>query len=134
QNLYLDCSVWRAEGTGIKEFRSEARDEPIRGGARWAYVFGSLLLFLFAIQVVTGIFLSLYYAPSADHAHASVSYIQKVVPGGALLRGLHHYGATAMVILAVTHLAQTFLFGAYKKKRELLWIAGVIMLLIIFAF
>ena len=125
---------WLDERTGIKEITREALDEPIRGGARWAYVFGSVLLFLFAIQVVTGIFLSLYYAPTADHAHASVSYIQKAVPGGALLRGLHHYGATAMVIVAVAHLAQTFLFGAYKNKRELLWGAGVMMLLIILAF
>src|SRR5262249_30698509 len=68
------------------------------------------------------------------HAPASVSYIQKVVTGGWLLRGLHHYGATAMVIVAVAHLAQTFLFGAYKNKRELLWGAGVMMLLIILAF
>ncbi|HEY6400835.1 MAG TPA: cytochrome b N-terminal domain-containing protein [Blastocatellia bacterium] len=125
---------WLDERTGIKEITREALDEPIRGGTRWAYVFGSVLLFLFGIQVVTGIFLSLYYAPTADHAHASVSYIQKAVTGGALLRGLHHYGATAMVIVAVTHLAQTFLFGAYKKKRELLWGAGVLMLLIILAF
>jgi ubiquinol-cytochrome c reductase cytochrome b subunit len=125
---------WLDERTGIKQLTSEALDEPIRGGSRWAYVFGSLLLFLFAIQVVTGIFLSMYYVPSADHAHASVSYIQKAVPGGWLLRGLHHYGATAMVILAVAHLAQTFLFGAYKNKRELLWMAGVAMLLIVLAF
>ncbi|MGE0129897.1 MAG: cytochrome b N-terminal domain-containing protein [Blastocatellales bacterium] len=125
---------WLDERTGVKEITREALDEPIRGGARWAYVFGSLLLFLFAIQVVSGIFLSLYYVPSADHAHASVSYIQKAVPGGALLRGLHHYSASAMVILGVAHLAQTFLFGAYKNKRELLWVAGVIMLLIILAF
>jgi ubiquinol-cytochrome c reductase cytochrome b subunit len=125
---------WLDERTGIKEITREALDEPIRGGTRWAYVFGSVLLFLFGIQIVTGIFLSLYYAPTADHAHASVSYIQKAVTGGALLRGLHHYGATAMVIVAVAHLAQTFLFGAYKKKRELLWGAGVLMLLIILAF
>ena len=134
QKLYLGLYDWLDERTGVKEITREALDEPIRGGARWAYVFGSVLLFLFATQVVTGIFLSLYYAPTADHAHASVSYIQKAVPGGALLRGLHHYGATAMVILAVAHLAQTFLFGAYKKKRELLWGAGVMMLLIILAF
>jgi ubiquinol-cytochrome c reductase cytochrome b subunit len=134
QKLYLGLYDWLDERTGVKDITREALDEPIRGGARWAYVFGSLLLFLFAIQVVTGIFLSLYYAPSADHAHASVSYIQKVVPGGAILRGLHHYGASAMIILAVAHLAQTYLFGAYKKKRELLWVAGVVMLLIILAF
>lgn len=125
---------WLDERTGVKQLTSEALDEPIRGGSRWAYVFGSVLLFLFAVQVVTGIFLSMYYAPSADHAHASVSYIQKALPGGALLRGLHHYAASAMVIVAVIHLAQTFLYGAYKRKRELLWMAGVAMLLIILAF
>jgi ubiquinol-cytochrome c reductase cytochrome b subunit len=125
---------WLDERTGIKQITREALDEPIRGGARWAYVFGSLLLFLFGIQVATGIFLTMYYVPSADHAHASVSYIQKAVPGGWLVRGLHHYSATAMVILAVVHLSQTFLFGAYKQKRELLWMAGVAMLLVIFGF
>src|SRR6266540_2847446 len=107
QKLYLGFYDWLDERTGVKEITREALDEPIRGGARWAYVFGSVLLFLFAIQAVTG---------------------------GGLLRGLHHYGATAMVIVAVAHLAQTFLFGAYKKKRELLWGAGVVMLLIILAF
>ena len=108
---------WLDERTGIREITREALDEPIRGGARWAYIFGSILLFLFALQVVTGIFLTLYYVPSADHAHASVAYIQKSVAGGALLRGLHHYAASAMVIFAVIHLAQTFLFGDYKQKR-----------------
>lgn len=125
---------WLDERTGIKASMDEALNEPIRGGARWAYVFGSVLLFLFAIQVVTGIVMSLYYAPTADHAHASVAYIQKAVPGGALLRGIHHYGSSAMVILAVLHIAQTFLYGAYKQKRELVWVVGVIMLLIILAF
>ena len=125
---------WLDERTGIREITREALDEPIRGGARWAYIFGSILLFLFAIQVVTGIFLTLYYVPSADHAHASVAYIQKSVAGGALLRGLHHYAASAMVIFAIIHLAQTFLFGAYKQKRELVWVAGAVMLLLIFGF
>src|SRR5262245_41942508 len=99
---------WLDELTGIKHMMSEMLDEPIRGGSRWAYVFGSMLLFLFTLQVVTGIFLTLYYVPSSDHAHASVSYIQKAVPGGAFLRGLHHYGSSAMVILAVAHLAQAY--------------------------
>jgi ubiquinol-cytochrome c reductase cytochrome b subunit len=125
---------WLDERTGIKQVTSELLDEPIRGGARFAYVFGSVLLFLFGIQVATGIFLSMYYVPSADHAHASVAYIQKAVPGGWLLRGLHHYGASAMVVLAVVHLAQAYFFGAYKNKRELLWGAGVVMLLMVLAF
>ena len=125
---------WVDERTGVKAVMDEALNEPIRGGARWAYVFGSALLFLFAVQVVTGIVMTLYYVPTADHAHASVAYIQKVVPGGALLRGIHHYGSSAMVILAVVHLAQTFLYGAYKQKRELVWVVGVVMLLLVLAF
>ncbi|MGH9799731.1 MAG: cytochrome b, partial [Blastocatellia bacterium] len=125
---------WVDERTGVKAVMDEALNEPIRGGARWAYVFGSALLFLFVVQVVTGIVLTLYYVPTADHAHASVAYIQKVVPGGALLRGIHHYGSSVMVILAVIHLAQTFLYGAYKQKRELVWVVGVVMLLLVLGF
>jgi len=125
---------WVDERTGIRAITDEALNEPITGGARWAYVFGSMLLFLLVLQIVTGIVMSLYYAPTADHAHASVAYIQKAVPGGWLLRGIHHYGSSAMVILAVAHLAQTFLYGAYKRKRELVWLIGVVMLLIVLGF
>jgi ubiquinol-cytochrome c reductase cytochrome b subunit len=125
---------WLDERTGISWLIDSVLDEPIRGGARWAYVFGSTLVFLFALQVVTGMFLAMYYTPSADHAHASVAYIQKAVPGGALLRGLHYYGASAMVIIIVAHIAQTFLYGAYKGKRELLWIVGSLLLLLVLSF
>ncbi|MFN7948891.1 MAG: cytochrome b N-terminal domain-containing protein [Blastocatellia bacterium] len=125
---------WLDERTGIKAIMHEMLDEPIRGGARFAYVFGSVLLVLFLLQVVTGGFLTMYYVPSADHAHASVSYIQKAVPGGALLRGIHHYGATVMVIVAVLHVSQTFLFGSYKKKREMVWVSGGLMMLLLFGF
>jgi ubiquinol-cytochrome c reductase cytochrome b subunit len=125
---------WIDERSGLKETTRHLLAEPIRGGARWAYVFGSILLFLLLLQVVTGILLTLYYTPSANSAHASVAFIQKAAPGGAFLRGLHHYGSSAMVIIAVFHLVQTFLFGAYKGKRELVWVAGVAMLLLIFGF
>jgi ubiquinol-cytochrome c reductase cytochrome b subunit len=125
---------WLDERTGVKQLVRRALDEPIRGGARWSYVFGSALLLLFLLQAVSGIFLTLYYVPSADHAHVSVAYIQKAVPGGALIRGLHYYGSSAMVILLIAHLSQTFLFGAYKQKRELLWIVGGVLLLLTLGF
>ena len=115
---------WFDRRTGIGSLMHEALDEPIPGGARWAYVFGSVLLFLFISQTVSGIFLSLYYAPTADHAHTTVAYIVKEVTGGSFLRSLHAYGSSAVVIVMLLHLTQTFLYGAYKGRREVLWISG----------
>ena len=119
---------WLDSRTGIGSLLHEALDEPIPGGARWAYVFGSVLLFLFISQTVTGIFLSLYYAPTADHAHTTVAYIVKEVTGGSFLRSLHAYGSSAVVIVLLLHLTQTFLYGAYKGRREVLWISGCALL------
>lgn len=127
-------SQWIEARSGASHLIREALDEPIKGGARWSYVFGSTLLVLFTLQAVTGIFLTLYYVPSADHAHASVTFIQKAVPGGALLRGLHAYGASGMVILVAAHIVQTFLFGSYKGKRELVWIVGGVLFLLTLGF
>jgi ubiquinol-cytochrome c reductase cytochrome b subunit len=112
---------WLDRRTGIRSLLHEALDEPIPGGARWAYIFGSGLLYLFLSQVVTGVFLALYYVPSSDHAHATVSYISKVVSSGLFLRGIHAYGATAIIIVLFLHISQTLLFGSYKGRRELLW-------------
>ena len=115
---------WLDRRTGIQALMHEALDEPIPGGARWAYVFGSVLLFLFISQTVTGVVLALYYAPTADHAHTTVAYIMKEVTAGSFLRSLHAYGSSAVVIVLLLHLTQTFLYGAYKGRREVLWISG----------
>jgi ubiquinol-cytochrome c reductase cytochrome b subunit len=119
---------WFDRRTGIGSLLHEALDEPIPGGARWAYVFGSVLLFLFISQTITGIFLALYYVPSADRAHTTVAYIVKEVTGGSFLRSLHAYGSSAIVIVVLLHLTQTYLYGAYKGRRELLWISGCVLL------
>src|SRR5881275_1734793 len=119
---------WFDRRTGIGSLLHEALDEPIPGGARWAYVFGSVLLFLFISQTITGIFLALYYVPSADRAHTTVAYIVKEVTGGSFLRSLHAYGSSAVVIVVLLHLTQTYLYGAYKGRRELLWISGCVLL------
>src|SRR6266566_3861496 len=99
-------------------------DEPIPGGASLAYVFGSGLLYLFLSQVVTGMFLALYYVPSADHAHTTVAYLTKEVTSGSFIRSIHAYGSSAIVIVLLLHIGQTFLYGAYKGRRKLLWLAG----------
>lgn len=118
---------WIDQRTGLNKLLHEALDEPIPGGARYAYIFGSGLLFIFLSQVITGVFLALYYVPSVDHAHTTVAYITKVVAAGSFLRSLHVYGASAMVIIVILHLTQTFLYGSYKGKRELLWVSGTIL-------
>jgi ubiquinol-cytochrome c reductase cytochrome b subunit len=115
---------WLNRRAGLDTLLRTALYEPIPGGARLAYVFGSGLLFIFISQVITGVFLALYYVPSADHAHTTVAYITKAVTAGSFLRSLHAYGSSAMVIVLLLHLSQTYIYGAYKGRRELLWLSG----------
>ena len=115
---------WLNRRTGLDDLLRSALDEPIPGGARFAYIFGSGLLFIFLSQVITGVFLALYYVPSADHAHTTVAYITKAVTAGSFLRSLHAYGASAMIIVLFLHLSQTYIYGSYKGQRELLWLSG----------
>ncbi|HEY5027999.1 MAG TPA: cytochrome bc complex cytochrome b subunit, partial [Candidatus Angelobacter sp.] len=118
---------WIDERTAAKNLVEKALDEPIPGGARFAYVFGSGLLFILLLQVVTGVSLALYYTPTAETAHTSVAYITKQVAGGAFLRSLHSYGSSAMIIVLALHFLQTFLYGSFKGRRELLWISGALL-------
>lgn len=118
---------WLDARTNVQSFLHEALDEPIPGGARIAYVFGSGLLFLFLSQIITGVFLAMYYVPQAEDANTTVAYITKEVSGGSFLRGIHAYGSSAVVIVLILHLLQTFIYGSYKGRRELLWIFGCIL-------
>ncbi|MGA9570130.1 MAG: cytochrome b N-terminal domain-containing protein, partial [Candidatus Acidiferrales bacterium] len=122
---------WLNRRTGLDSLLRSALDEPIPGGARLAYIFGSGLLFIFLSQIITGVFLSLYYVPSADHAHTTVAYITKSVTAGSFLRGLHSYGASAMIVVLLLHLSQTYLYGAYKGRRELLWFSGCVLFVLV---
>jgi ubiquinol-cytochrome c reductase cytochrome b subunit len=118
---------WLDRRTGVDAVLRSGLYEPIPGGARFAYVFGSGLLFIFISQVITGVFLALYYVPSADHAHTTVAYITKAVTVGSFLRSLHAYGASAMIIVLLLHLSQTYIYGAYKGSREILWVSGCVL-------
>ena len=100
--------------------------------ARASHMFSdSALLFIFLSQIVTGICLALYYVPSPMVAHVSVAYIVKEVAAGSFLRSLHSYGSSAMVVVLLLHFLQTFLYGSYKGKRELLWISGCTLALLV---
>src|ERR1700686_68337 len=122
---------WLNRRTGLDDLLRITLDEPIPGGAPFAYIFGSGLLFIFISQVITGIFLALYYVPSADHAHTTVAYITKAVTAGSFLRSLHAYGASAMIIVLLLHLSQTYIYGAYKGPREILWVSGCVLFALI---
>ena len=125
---------WLEDRTGYRRVVAAALEEPVPGGASWAYVFGSVLTFILINQIVTGILLAFYYSASAQTAWASVAYVQDQVSLGWLIRGLHGNGASAMVIVAGLHLFQVGVYGAYKKPRELNWIVGVVMLGLILVF
>ena len=100
----------------------------------WLYTLGSASLFLAFNQIVTGILLTIYYVPTPDHAYDSVQYITTQVPAGWFIRGLHHYGASAMVIVVVLHMLRVIFYGGFKYPREITWLSGVILLLITLGF
>src|SRR3984893_6494443 len=133
QNIESGFRGWLNRRTGLDTLLRTALYEPIPGGARLAYQFGSVLLFIFISQIITGVFLALYYVPSADHAHTTVAYITKAVTAGSFLRSLHAYGASAMVVVMLLHLSQTYIYGAYKGRRELLWLSGCILFALVLA-
>ncbi len=100
----------------------------------WFYTLGSATLFVAINQIVTGILLTIYYVPTPDHAYNSVQYITNTVPAGWLIRGLHHWGASAMVVLAVLHMLRVIFYGSYKFPREVTWFSGVFLLLVTIGF
>jgi ubiquinol-cytochrome c reductase cytochrome b subunit len=100
----------------------------------WLYTLGSASLFVAVNQIVTGILLTFYYVPTPDHAYDSVSYITTQVPMGWFIRGLHHWGASAMVVLVILHMIRVIYYGAYKFPREVTWFTGVFLLLVTIGF
>ena len=122
---------WIDDRTGLKKLMHEALYEHIPGGARWRYVWGSTLVYTFAIQVITGIFLATAYSPSTTTAWESVYHIQNHMQFGWLVRGLHHFSAQAMVVLLAIHLMQVVIDGAYKAPREVNFWLGLVLMQIV---
>ena len=100
----------------------------------WFYTLGSATLFVAINQVVTGILLTIYYVPTPDHAFDSVQFITQEVTAGWLIRGLHHWGASAMVVLSILHMLRVIFYGAYKYPREVTWWSGVFLLVLVIGF
>lgn len=120
--------AWIDERMGITSIYNLVLDRAVPK-VNWWYTLGSASLFLFALQGVTGIFLAVYYVPSPDHAYESIQYIMNNVAFGWLIRGIHHWGASLMVLFVFFHMLRTFYYAAYKFPREITWLTGVVLFL-----
>lgn len=123
---------WIEERSGLVSLTRDFLTEDIPGGASYWYVFGSAALFAMILQIVTGIFLTFFYAPSTVTSWESTRAIY-VNPWTHFLLSLHYWGASAMVALVVLHLLQVLIWGAYKSPRELNWVLGVLLLVVTLA-
>jgi ubiquinol-cytochrome c reductase cytochrome b subunit len=122
---------WIDHRTGLRELLHETLYENIPSGARLRYITGSMLVFAFSVQAITGIFLWMAYSPSSQTAYESVWYIQHQMTGGWLVRGVHHFMAQAMVVVMALHLLQVIWDGAYRAPREVnYWLGLVLMQLV----
>ena len=120
---------WIDRRTGFVSMAKDFLTEDVPGGASYWYVFGSATLFAMIVQIVTGIFLTFFYAPSAATAWESTRAMY-LNPYTHFLLAVHYWGASAMIALVFLHLLQVLIFGAYKSPRELQWVVGVLLLLV----
>ncbi|NLT05336.1 MAG: DUF4405 domain-containing protein [Solirubrobacterales bacterium] len=121
---YLD------ERTGASPFLRGFLFRKVPKGTNWFYTLGSATMFAFVSQAVTGVFLAMYYEPDPTRAYTSAAHITNDVFLGELVRGMHRWGATVMIILIFLHMGRTFVFGAYKYPRELNWVIGVVLVVL----
>jgi ubiquinol-cytochrome c reductase cytochrome b subunit len=124
-------AVWRIidDRLGITKNLKPIMDHRVPRESKWAYVFGSATLFAFILQVVTGVVLATVYVPSASGAYSSLEYISRTATLGHFVRGLHYFGASAMILFIGVHMLRVFLYAAYKFPREGNWLTGVVLLM-----
>jgi ubiquinol-cytochrome c reductase cytochrome b subunit len=118
------------ERTGLIKFFGDVMRHPVPPNTGWWYVFGSAVLVAFMMQVVTGIALATRYVASSGSAYQVLEFITYKAVLGNFLRGMHFFGASAMILLVGIHMIQVFLMGCYKYPREINWLSGVMLLFI----
>lgn len=124
---------WLDERVGLRDLIAASLHVVIPRGAHTFYL-GGITLFLFMSQAVTGILLSLYYQPTPESAYNSILYIMNQVTFGWLIRSVHAWGANLMIIFCILHMLRVVIQGAYKKPREVTWMAGMVLLFVTLGF
>ncbi|MBI4319716.1 MAG: cytochrome b N-terminal domain-containing protein [Chloroflexi bacterium] len=126
---------WADERLGIKplidDFANHAvpeRVNPLRHPHAFVYCFGGISFFLILLLVGSGLFLALFYVGSPEQAQSSIRYIESSVPLGGLIRGVHRWSATLLVLMILLHMSRVYVHGAYRRPRELNWVTGVLLL------
>src|ERR671932_2173721 len=122
---------WMEHRTGIVSMLEHFLYEPVPKRGAWLYTLGSASLFCISLQFLTGILLLFYYVPTTDHAWNSVYYIMNEAYFGTLIRGIHYWSANFLLVVIGLHMAQVFFAGGYKSPRELNWVVGVVLLLLV---
>jgi ubiquinol-cytochrome c reductase cytochrome b subunit len=125
---------WFDSRTSYRRLVHHLLYEELPSGTAWLFTTGSVVTLLIGCQFVTGLGLTMYYVPSPKLAYDSVRFIMSDLPFGWMLRGLHYWGASFLVVAAVVHMLRVFFLGSYKAPRELTWLSGLSMLLVILGF
>ncbi len=125
---------WFDERLDLLRAKHDLLDREVPARLTWWHTLGSATLTVFLVQVITGTTLATYYSASPDHAYDSIQFLATQVASGSFLRGIHHWGASAMVVLIVAHMIRVFSVGAYKYPREINWVLGVGLFLIVMGF
>ena len=122
---------WVEERLELKSGFSWFLNRKVPRGVGWWYTLGSATMVTFILLLFTGLFLMLNYSPSPDHAYESIQYIMNDVTFGSLVRGIHHWSASAIVVLIGLHGMRTFFMAAYKYPRELTWVVGSLLFILV---
>ncbi|WP_102027209.1 menaquinol-cytochrome c reductase cytochrome b subunit [Salirhabdus sp. Marseille-P4669] len=121
--------IWR----DIADHEVPEHVNPAHHFSAFVYCFGGLTFFVTVIQILSGMFLTMYYVPDIENAWDSVFYLQQEVAHGQIVRGMHHWGASVVIVMLFLHTLRVFFQGAYKKPRELNWIVGVLIFFVMLA-
>jgi ubiquinol-cytochrome c reductase cytochrome b subunit len=125
---------WLDRRIDLASIRRALLDREVPDRLTWWHTLGSATLTVFLVQAVTGIVLATFYAAAPDHAYESLAFVDRQITAGSLLRGVHHWGASVMVVLVIAHMVRVFTMGAYKYPREPNWLLGIALFLTVLGF